>query len=157
MSKDERIDAVGEQLRLLQRSFDTFDEAAAAHLGLNRTDLRCLDIVLGRGPLPAGELSAESKLSPGATTTVIDRLQRAGFVTRNQDPASRRRVLVEATDAARAAAADIFVPVGIAGARALRRYSADQLDLILDFLGTALAVHRAETERLTAETAEQPH
>ncbi|MFC9967414.1 hypothetical protein ACFVH4_24565 [Nocardia ignorata] len=39
------IDEIGQQLRLLQRSFDTFDEAVAAHLRLNRTDMRCLDIV----------------------------------------------------------------------------------------------------------------
>ncbi|WP_040739363.1 MarR family winged helix-turn-helix transcriptional regulator [Nocardia tenerifensis] len=150
MSKDELIGQVGSQLRLLQRSFDTFDEAAAGHLGLNRTDLRCLDVVLGRGPLAAGELSAELKLSPAATTTVIDRLERAGLVTRAQDAVNRRRVLVAPTDAARGVAEDIFEPVGQAGAKALGRYDSDQLALILDFLRTALRVHREQAERLVA-------
>lgn len=54
MSKDELIAEIAQELRLLQRSFDAFDEAAAVRLGLNRTDLRCLDIVLARGPLAAG-------------------------------------------------------------------------------------------------------
>ncbi|MEV2220738.1 MarR family transcriptional regulator [Nocardia vinacea] len=145
MSKDEIIGEIGMQLRLLQESFDAFDEAVAARLGLNRTDTRCLDVVLGRGPLAAGELSAQLKLSPAATTTVIDRLVRAGFVTRSQDSVNRRRVLVEATAAAQATAAEIFGPVAQAGAKALAHYTPDQLNLILDFLHTALEVHRAQT------------
>ncbi|WP_433711943.1 MarR family winged helix-turn-helix transcriptional regulator [Nocardia sp. CA-084685] len=145
MSKDEIIAEIGMQLRLLQESFDAFDEAVAARLGLNRTDTRCLDIVLGRGPLAAGELSVQLKLSPAATTTVIDRLVRAGFVTRNQDPANRRRVLIEATETAQSTAAEIFTPVGQAGAKALARYNPTQLHTILDFLRTALEVHQAHT------------
>ncbi len=152
MSKETLIGAIGTQLRLLQQSFDVFDEAVAAHLGMNRTDLRCLDVVLGRGPLPAGELSAAVQLSPAATTAVIDRLERAGFVTRGQDPANRRRVLVTATAAARDMAERIFEPVGRAGARALGRYDAEQLSLILDFLHTALDVHRAQTDRIASQS-----
>ncbi|NEW42487.1 MarR family transcriptional regulator [Nocardia cyriacigeorgica] len=150
MSKQESIGAIGQQLRLLQQSFDTFDETAAAHVGLNRTDMRCLDLVLGRGPSAAGELSAALRLSPAATTTVIDRLVRAGFATRAQDPDNRRRVLVTATDAARAVDAELFRPVAEAGARALTRYDEDALALILDFLQTAFDVHREQT-RLLAE------
>ncbi|WP_433198720.1 MarR family winged helix-turn-helix transcriptional regulator [Nocardia sp. CA-107356] len=150
MPKDEIIGEIGMRLRLLQESFDAFDEAVAARLGLNRTDTRCLDVVLGRGPLAAGELSVQLKLSPAATTTVIDRLVRAGFVTRTQDPANRRRVLVEATEGARVMAGEIFGPVGRAGAKALARYDPDQLAVILDFLGTALEVHRAQTDRQVA-------
>ncbi|MBF6298059.1 MarR family transcriptional regulator [Nocardia amamiensis] len=151
MSKDDLIGEIGTQLRLLQQSFDLFDEAVAARLGVNRTDLRCLDVVLGRGPLPAGELSAALKLSPAATTTVIDRLERAGFVARGQDPANRRRVLVTATDAASEVAQRIFEPVGRAGAQALGRYDTGQLALILDFLHTALAVHHEQTDRVVSE------
>ncbi|MFI9414906.1 MarR family winged helix-turn-helix transcriptional regulator [Nocardia gamkensis] len=152
MSKETLIGDIGTQLRLLQQSFDVFDEAVAAHLGMNRTDLRCLDVVLGRGPLPAGELSAAVRLSPAATTAVIDRLERAGFVTRGQDPVNRRRVLVTATAAAHDVAERIFEPVGRAGARALGRYDPDQLSLILDFLHTALDVHRAQTDRIASQS-----
>ncbi|WP_280211968.1 MarR family winged helix-turn-helix transcriptional regulator [Nocardia cyriacigeorgica] len=154
MSKDEQIGAIGHHLRLLQQSFDTFDEAAAARLGLNRTDMRCLDLVLERGPIAAGELSVALRLSPAATTTVIDRLVRAGFATRAQDPDNRRRVLVTATDAAHAVDAEIFRPVGMAGARALSRYDEETLAVILDFLRTALDVHREQT-RLLADRETQ--
>ncbi|HEY9411670.1 MAG TPA: MarR family transcriptional regulator [Jiangellaceae bacterium] len=141
---------IARQIRLLQQSFDVFDEAAASLLGLNRTDLRCLDVVLGGGPLSAGELSAASKLSPAATTTVIDRLERAGYVSRARDAGNRRRVLVAATDAARAAEAEIFRPVGHAGAKALDRYGEDQLATILDFLRTARQIQENHTARIAA-------
>ncbi|MGW0556882.1 MarR family transcriptional regulator [Streptomyces sp. NPDC002926] len=163
---------VAQQLRSLQQSFDAFDEAAAARLGLNRTDLRCLDLVLGAGQraggeraggegpggegpageLSAGELSAALKLSPAATTTVIDRLERAGLVTRSRDAANRRRVLVTATDAARVAEAEVYLPVGAAGAEALSRYDEDQLATILDFLQAARQVQEGQVARLGADS-----
>ncbi|MEH0936422.1 MarR family winged helix-turn-helix transcriptional regulator [Micromonospora psammae] len=150
MSKSELPREVARQIRLLQQSFDAFDEAAAARLGINRTDLRALDIVLGVGPLTAGDLTAALRLSPAATTTVIDRLERAGLVARTRDPESRRRVLVAATDAARAAEREIYRPVGEAGLRALDRYDRTQLDIIIDFLATARAVQQEHAERLGA-------
>lgn len=149
MSKDSVIQQIATLLRQLQQSFDAFDEAAAARLGLNRTDLRCLDIVLGDGPLPAGQLSAALKLSPAATTTAIDRLERAGLVSRTRDPGNRRVVLVAPTEAARTAEAELFTPVGLAGARALARYDHDQLAVILDFLQTALQVQEEQIARVT--------
>ncbi|MFE7397694.1 MarR family winged helix-turn-helix transcriptional regulator [Streptomyces sp. NPDC057557] len=152
MSKDVRVDDISMQLRLLQQSFDAFDEAVATRLGLNRTDLRCLDVVLGSGPLSAGEISTAVKLSPAATTTAIDRLSRAGYVSRTRDDDNRRRVLVTATDAGRTVEAEIFRPVGQAGAQALSHYDEDQLAVILDFLQTARRVQHAQITRLTMTT-----
>ncbi|MFI6849469.1 MarR family winged helix-turn-helix transcriptional regulator [Kitasatospora sp. NPDC050467] len=152
MSKDSAVYDIAAQLRLLQQSFDTFDEAVATRLGLNRTDLRCLGVVLGSGPLSAGEISTAVKLSPAATTTAIDRLSQAGYVSRTRDDDNRRRVLVTATDAARTVEAEVFRPVGQAGAQALSRYDEDQLAVILDFLQTARQVQQTQTARLTATT-----
>lgn len=149
MSKDGFPEKIAMQFRLLQQSFDAFDEAVAARLKLNRTDLRCLDVVLGGGPLSAGQVAAALKLSPAATTTVIDRLERAGYVLRSRDAANRRRVLVEATGAARKVEEEIYLPVGEAGAQALQRYDQDQLATILDFLQTAREVQEDQTTRIS--------
>ncbi|MEU1606478.1 MarR family winged helix-turn-helix transcriptional regulator [Micromonospora matsumotoense] len=150
MSKDEMIRRVAIGLRLLQQSFDAFDEAAATALRLNRTDLRALDLLLyGGGPLSAGELSAALKLSPAATTTVIDRLERAGLAGRAQDPHNRRRILVAPTDAARTVEQDLYVPVGVAGAQALAGYTVDQLATILDFLHVARQVQDDQAIRVS--------
>ncbi|MET7383275.1 MarR family transcriptional regulator [Streptomyces sp. NPDC005526] len=148
MSKDDRVGKVAVQIRLLQQSFDAFDEAAAAWLGLNRTDLRCLDLILAKDPMSAGELTTAAKLSPAATTTAIDRLERAGFVTRSRDAANRRRVLVAATEAARAAERKVYGPLGEAGTSALRHYGEEELAVIIDFLETARRVQEEQTARL---------
>ncbi|MFC4018847.1 MarR family transcriptional regulator [Micromonospora sp. GCM10011542] len=157
MSKNSLIRDVSMHVRLLQQSFDAFEEAAAARLGLNRTDLRALDLVLANGgPMSAGELTTALKLSPAATTTVIDRLERAGLVSRTRDAENRRRVLVTATDAARTIEQDIYLPVGAAGAQALGRYDEDQLATILDFLRTASRVQEEQAKRISTAPADPP-
>jgi DNA-binding MarR family transcriptional regulator len=155
MSKDGLVRDVAMELRLLQQSFDAFDEAAAGRLGLNRTDLRAMDLLLASsGSMSAGELTNALKLSPAATTTVIDRLERAGLVSRTRDNQNRRRVLVSPTDAARIVEQDIYLPVGAAGARALRGYSKDQLATILDFLQLARRVQEDQTARVSMTSAQ---
>ena len=96
MKKDEAqhaelVDEVGVELDELRRAGDQLDEAVALQFGLNRTDLRCLGILYRRGRVTAGELAEESGLTPGAITTVLDRLERAGYANRVPDPADRRR------------------------------------------------------------------
>ena len=76
---------------------DVHQDAVAEHLGIGRTDLRCLDILDREGPLTAGALAEASGLSTGAITALIDRLERAGYAVRIRDSADRRRVVVAMT------------------------------------------------------------
>lgn len=80
---------------MLQNEWDKVDDAVSRMLGINRTDLRVLDILERTGPLTAGRLAELASLSTGAVTAVIDRLESAGHVHRARDPADRRRVIVD--------------------------------------------------------------
>ncbi|WP_225439865.1 MarR family winged helix-turn-helix transcriptional regulator [Amycolatopsis eburnea] len=75
-------------------------------LGLTFREYQCLD-TLADGPVTAGRIAAATRLSTGAVTGLLDRLERAGHVRRRKDRGDRRRVLVEctATGASRLAAA----------------------------------------------------
>src|SRR5260370_7206883 len=53
-----------------------YSQAVAERLGMNSTDLECLDHI-SRGPLTAGRLAELTGLTTGAITGVIDPLQRA--------------------------------------------------------------------------------
>lgn len=89
------MSSLGQSLRGYQTALDEFDEAICELLGVNRTDLRCLDLLSLDQPMSAGELARASGLTSGAITFVLDRLERGGFVVRRRDPDDRRRVLIE--------------------------------------------------------------
>ncbi|HEX5938372.1 MAG TPA: MarR family transcriptional regulator [Actinomycetota bacterium] len=103
--------------------------------------------------MTAGRLAEESRLTTGAITAVIDRLERAGHVRRLPDPADRRRVLVETTDRFRELAAHAWGPVAESLVSAGSRFTHEQLDGIREFLriGAELSYRRAE--EISAEVA----
>jgi DNA-binding MarR family transcriptional regulator len=47
--------------------------------------------------MSAGRLAKRARISPGATTSLLDRLESRGLVRRTRDTKDRRRVLVEVT------------------------------------------------------------
>jgi DNA-binding MarR family transcriptional regulator len=127
------VSAVGSAIQAYQRSTDALDDVAARRLGVNRTDLRCLDW-LSAGPLTAGQLTEAIGLSSAATTTLVDRLERRGLVRRLRDDSDRRKVLVEMTDLGQRLAGEIYGPLQVAGAEMLGRYNDDELALLLEVL-----------------------
>src|SRR5919206_1349809 len=120
------VRAVGTATQAFQRSTDAFDDAVARRLGLNRTDLRCLDWLYD-GPKTASQLAAATALSSAATTTLVDRLERRGLVRRVRDTADRRKVLVEMTELGRRQTGEYYAPLAQEGARLLAQYTDAQL------------------------------
>jgi DNA-binding MarR family transcriptional regulator len=128
-----------------------FDNRAAAALGVNLTDLHCLNIVENRGGLTAGALAAEAGLTTGAVTGVVDRLERAGYARRVRDATDRRRVRIEVTDAFYARADEIWRPVAAEWrAELARRFSGEQIDLVTGFLDVTNELTRRHLERISA-------
>src|SRR6201987_715365 len=74
--RTELIAALTAEVRQQQIAYDRFHDAVAAYLGVNRTDLRCLDILDLAGRRTAGELATEMGMSTGAVTALIDRLEK---------------------------------------------------------------------------------
>ena len=147
------IDQVGVELEELRRAGDQLDEAVALQSGLNRTDLRCLGILYRRGRITAGELAEESGLTPGAITTVLDRLERGGYANRVSDPADRRRVLVVSTGVTRDIGARMQGEVELALREVLERREPEQLEVVRDFLRDTRGVFESQIAALTAEAA----
>ena len=152
-AKDQLIQEVGLEIRAQHSDVDEFDEAAAERLGINRTDLRCMDI-LGRyelttgGHMTAGQLAEASGLTTGGVTAVIDRLQKLGYVRRVQDSADRRRVLVEVTPKAYRRTHEIWGPVAEASGALLDSYTADELRFLRDFLRRARELQAEQLVRV---------
>jgi len=86
---------VTREMRLMS-SFDALlSQAIAERVGMHSTDIETLDLLNVLGPMTAGRLAELTGLSTGATTRLVDRLVRAGYVERRSDPADRRRVIIE--------------------------------------------------------------
>lgn len=145
-SRDSLLREIGDESRMLQNEWDRVDDAVARMLGVNRTDLRVLDILERAGPVPAGRLAELSSLSTGAVTAVIDRLEAAGYVHRARDPADRRRVIVGIDRERAGEYAWVFQWVSEESVRRMAGMSDDQLRVVLDFLrmGRRLSADHAD-------------
>jgi len=130
-----------------------FHQAVAERLGLNVTDHKCLDFLGREGAVTAGRLAEVSGLTTGAVTGVIDRLEKAGFVRREEDPSDRRRVLIRPAPGAERRIAPLFASLRKKMGKVSARFSDAQLDVIADFLRSCIAVMREETHRMRAEAA----
>jgi DNA-binding transcriptional ArsR family regulator len=124
-------------------------QAAADRIGINATDLNCMNILSFSGHLTAGELAKATGLTTASITGVVDRLEEAGFVHRERDAVDRRRVVVH-LDVAKALAAvgPIFGPMMGAWARMASQYTDDELRLIVQFYDQMEDVVREHLRRL---------
>jgi DNA-binding MarR family transcriptional regulator len=147
VSKQSAVERAARAAAEFGSAADAVDDAAAAVFGINRTDLRILGAV-AQGPLTAGQLAEAVHLSPAAATTAIQRLAARGYLTRESDPADRRRAVVALTEEARRQADRIYGPVGEAGVAELQRWTAAELELIADFLERGRALQLTEAERI---------
>jgi DNA-binding MarR family transcriptional regulator len=109
-------------------------QAIAGRIGLNSTDLKCLDLARNEPSLTAGRLAELTGLSASAITTALDRLERAGVIERHRDPADRRKVIIRLTGRRDAEIAQIFAALAERTRAVLQDYNDDQLTLFTAFL-----------------------
>ena len=138
------------EMRLMS-SFDSlFSHAVAERAGMHSTDIETLDLLNVLGPMSAGHLSQMTGLSSGATTRLIDRLARAGFVRRVSDPTDRRRVYIEPIDENLQEIGKMYTPLAEGLARKWASFSDDEIAVILRFVRESNAIVAAENARLRA-------
>jgi DNA-binding MarR family transcriptional regulator len=143
--------------RAYQTAVEKMDEAFCRLLGVNRTDGRCLDVIDQRPGITAGELATAVGLSPGAVTTVLDRLEGRGFVSRTRDPDDRRRVTLKLTPEANRRAWEAYGPLGEMGGPMIAELSDEELEAVIRFLrgGTEINERRANEILLEAAAADE--
>jgi DNA-binding MarR family transcriptional regulator len=144
----ERVQAV---LRLLASEIDRLDTLAAERFGLNRTDLRCLDLLSQAGALTPTQLARALGFTSGGITTVVDRLEQAGYARRRPDPADRRRVVVEPTELLARQDAEVFGQLVRGTEALLATYSDAELATIHDFLARARETIAAHADSLAGQ------
>ena len=85
-------------LRRLQTAMGEAESALAVRLAIGPNDLAAMTHLTFAGqPIGPRELSGRLGITPGATTELVDRLERAGHLERRRDTVDRRRVQLHAS------------------------------------------------------------
>jgi DNA-binding MarR family transcriptional regulator len=126
--------AVLREVRRMTAQSVLISQAVSERFGLSSSDLECLDLALLSGGATAGEFAKVTGLTTGAITGVIDRLERAGYVRREKDPADRRKVIVRARPAMTRRIAPLYDSLQREMTALWSGYNDEQLALILGFL-----------------------
>lgn len=147
--RDQLREAIVELLRTYSVRAQHVGHAFAQRHGLHSTDLQALIEVMyaeGRGePLTPGRLGAAVGLSSGATTAVIDRLERAGHLRRTREGTDRRVVHLRYGEAGTALAAAFSGPLGARTDAVMAGFSLAELAAVERFLSgmtAAVTAHR---------------
>lgn len=128
--------AIGEALAELQAAYDDRDDALARRLGIHRSDLRCLDLIVRHGPRTPTEIATALHLTRGSVTTLIDRLERGGHARRTSHPTHGKKILVVPTPELVATLQGPLLEHMRRAADDLAAYTGEELALIHGFLDT---------------------
>ncbi len=111
-----------------------FRNAIGRKLGLNITDIGCLNLLFIKRVSTPTELARYTGLTTGSTTAMLDRLENAGLIRRKPNPKDRRGVLVEINEQSTEKVGPIVAGVQTAHGELLASYSPKELETIADFL-----------------------
>jgi DNA-binding MarR family transcriptional regulator len=144
--------AVKQSLRELGAELSRLNHSVGGRLDLKGADLECLDLIGQHGPVSPSMLARLAGLHPATLTGVLDRLEDAGWITRERDPADRRGVLVRMQRGRGAEVLRLYlVDSGMNSALddICEDYGDAELALLADFLQRAAEAGRAAAARLS--------
>jgi DNA-binding MarR family transcriptional regulator len=141
---------VGRLARRHSTAVVLFHHAVAERLGLGPTDHKCLDLLRERAAMTGSELAAITCLTSGAITGVVARLERAGYLRREQDPHDgRKQILYPALE--RTHIQDVIDPLREDVAAMLENFDTQELTAIAEFLARSTDLIYRHSALLRAE------
>ena len=109
-----------------------FQSAMTEWAGLNATDMGCLRLLFQKGIATPSELARHTGLTSGATTAMLDRLEKAGFIERQPNPNDRRGTLITPVNSSAEKVAAWFESARNAQDELISSYSESELEIIAD-------------------------
>src|ERR1700710_1290654 len=97
MSGSEAEQDAVRSLRALILAGERYRQVLADHVSLGITETQAISYLTVHGDRGQNELAADLGLSSGASTALVDRLERQGIAERYPHPSDRRRTLVRLT------------------------------------------------------------
>ncbi len=131
--KQKLMEAMMGEVRRFIAGAILFNLKVAGEVGLNGTDMQCLNLLQLQGAAKPGEFARWASLTTGGVTVVLDRLEKAGFIRREPNPQDRRSTIIRPVLAQYRKFEPHYRAKGEALIRALAHYPEDDLKVILDF------------------------
>ena len=125
-----------------------FRNAMSEWAGLNVTDMECLRLLFQKGIATPSELSRFTGLTSGATTAMLDRLEKAGLIERQPNPDDRRGTLITPAKSAAKKAASWFESARNAQDELISSYSESELEIISDVFERFTKLWDQEREKI---------
>jgi DNA-binding MarR family transcriptional regulator len=123
-------------------------QSIADKLGINLTDFKILGLLHRRGGMTPKALTETTGMSAAAMTTVIDRLEHAGYVERQRRGADRRSFTVHGAKGSEAKVERLYKSLLLASQALLPHYTEREAALIADFFTKSTEILRAATAKL---------
>ncbi len=126
-----------------------FRHAVGELLGVNVTDMECLGIIYFKGMVKPSQLSKYTGLSSGATTAMLDRLEKSELIERRPNPQDRRGVFIVAAKNKKTEKVGIlFGSLRKAQDEFIASYSEKELELLSDFFRRYITIWEEERKKL---------
>lgn len=123
-----------------------FNAQAAERVGMGMTDMQMIHTLQLYGPATPSRLAASTGLSSGGVTVALDRLERAGFVRRQPNPADRRSLLVTIIPTKLRKLAGMYEDVERETRRLLATLPESDLNAVVRFFETMQAARIAQDQ-----------
>ena len=136
------------EIRKFTRSTLMLQQMIAEKAGLYVTDAECIDYLKEMGPSTAGDLSKATRLTTGAITNVIDRLERAGFVKRSHDSKDRRKVVVSYINQKKTGMEIHYASLAKAVQNLLSSYTKKDLNLLIKHTNELTKIYKEQVTEL---------
>ena len=125
-----------------------FRHAVGEILGINVTDMACLALIFSKGLATPTELARYTGLTSGATTAMLDRLEKAHLIERRRNPQDRRGTLIVLTNERTQEVSAMFASGREAINRLTSSYSESELETLADYFRRLIIVWEEEREKL---------
>ena len=127
------METLNEEVRRFIAGAILFNLNVAAKVGLNGTDMQCLNLLLLQGSAKPGDFARWASLTTGGVTVVLDRLEKAGYISREPNPHDRRSSIIRPVLAKFRKLQPHYQSKGEQLMGVLASYTEAELKLILDF------------------------
>ncbi|MFE7329798.1 MarR family winged helix-turn-helix transcriptional regulator [Streptomyces sp. NPDC057565] len=135
--------------RRYMAAYALFNQTVADHLRIHPTDLQCLNLLsLEAQPVTTGRIAELTGLTTGSATRLVDRLERAGYVTRERDTADRRRVLVATVPERMAEFGAVWERLSRDWAAMFEAYDDDEVALLIAHMRRTVELGAGQIARL---------